>query len=110
MRSKAQTIKAILSDPEKRRAWIIWQLSLKNMTCADLAREQGVTRNAVYAAFTRPYPKMEAIIAKALGMAADKLFPERYTNGVPNRVIGRPKKKNLIEKTSSRARNSGSSL
>lgn len=92
MKNKDNTLKDVLNDPKKRRAWVIWQLSLKGRNLADVARTMGATRQAVYKAFRAPYPKMEQAIADELGMVVATLFPERYTDGIPNRVLGRPKK------------------
>lgn len=93
MSKKDKTLSSILRDPEQRRAWVIYQLSLKDRCLADVGRDLGVTRTAVYRAFDKPYPKMEQAIAKELGMLACDLFPDRYTHGIPNRVMGRPKTK-----------------
>jgi Ner family transcriptional regulator len=92
MNRKTDTLTDILRDPQKRRAWVIWQLSLKGRNLTDIARTMGVTRSSVYRAFVTPYPKMERAIADELGMCVAHLFPDRYTDGIPNRVIGRPKK------------------
>ena len=48
--------------------WIKYQLRRQGYTLTSLGREHGVSRHAVGLALRRPYPKMEAIIAKALGM------------------------------------------
>jgi Ner family transcriptional regulator len=83
----------ILRDLKKRRAWVIYQLSLKGMNLSDIAREHGVVRGAVYHAFNHPYPRMERAIADALGMLVSDLWPERYEGGVSTRrPQGRPKK------------------
>ena len=92
MKKKAPTLYDILSDPEKRRAWIIYQLSLQDKNLSAIAAKAGKGRQTIYKALTHPYPKMEKLIADELGMLACDLFPERYTHGLPNRVMGRPKK------------------
>lgn len=99
------TLPEILRDPKKRRTWVIYQLGLKGMNLSDIARTQGVTRGAVYRCFKVPYPKMEAAVANALGMHIPDLWPERYTNGVPNRRRGRPEKS--VTKSQHSAGNSG---
>lgn len=91
MNAKALTLYDILRDPEKRRAWVIYQLSLQDKTLAGIAEKHGRSRQSLYTAFVKPYPKMEKVIADEVGMLVCDLFPERYTNGIPNRVIGRPK-------------------
>lgn len=86
--------KALLSDPKKRRSWIHYQLMLRGKTAAAIAESSNVTRQCLYQAFRMPYPKMERIIAKALGLAPATLFPERYDqNGLPLRRYGKKSNK-----------------
>lgn len=87
------TLKAIFSDPKRRRAWVIYRVSLQGRSLAHYAREAGVTRTCLYRAFIQPYPRMEKIVADAVGLTPQILFPERYdADGLPNRPMGRPKK------------------
>lgn len=44
-----------------------------------LARKYGVHKSILRAALIRPYPKAEALIARALNTTAPELWPERYT-------------------------------
>lgn len=82
--------KALLSDPKKRRAWIHYQLMLRGKSAAAIAESSNVTRQCLYQAFRAPYPKMERIIAKAIGLSAATLFPERYDEfGLPLRRYGK---------------------
>ena len=84
---------AIESAPHMDSLWIKYQLGRRGYTLTSLGLEHGVSRHAVGLALRRPYPKMEAIIAAALGMDPTELWPERYNRqGKPNRPIGRPKK------------------
>lgn len=88
------SLRAILSDPQKRRGWVIYQLTLQGRSLAAVAREHGVARTGLYKAFVHPYPLMEKRIADALGMTPQALFPERYDElGLPNRRrgVGSPK-------------------
>lgn len=40
--------------------------------------------------FRRPWPKVEQIVAKAIGQRPEVIWPSRYgTDGLPNRVRGR---------------------
>lgn len=85
--------KQLLKDPEKRRAWIIYQVNLQGRSLSDIARTAGVNRQTLYHVFLKPYPRMEAIIADALGLTPAQLWPERYdANGIPNRQRGRRRK------------------
>lgn len=64
-----------------RRAWVIYHLKLKGETLAGLARKAGVNRRQTQKALSRPYPRMEAIIADTLGVKVQDLFPDRYPDG-----------------------------
>ncbi len=85
--------KNIPTDPNKRRAWIKYQLELAGYSLSSLARELGVSRHAPKLALDRPYPRMERAIAEKIGIAPHEIWTERYDeNGLPNRTIGRPRK------------------
>lgn len=93
------TDKNLITDPannyEKRRAWVIYQLKLRGQTLASIARQASpsVTKQQTQKAMSSPYPRMEKLIANALGLKPQELFPERYdAYGLPNRRMGRPKK------------------
>lgn len=74
--------KKLLSDPAnnyaRRRAWVIYHLKLKGESLASLARKAGVNRRQTQKALARSYPRMEAVIADALDIEVQDLFPERY--------------------------------
>lgn len=90
--------KNLLLDPEKRRAWIVYQVSLTGGSLARVAEDAGVNRQTLYGVFQRPYPRMEKLIADALGLTPQALFPDRYNaDGLPNRRRGR-KPKNSTSK------------
>ncbi|HBR97128.1 MAG TPA: hypothetical protein DD979_07095 [Gammaproteobacteria bacterium] len=58
---------------------------------ASIARDADVSRQAVWQALVKPYPRAEKIIAQTLGLTPQILFPERYdSDGLPNRKRGRP--------------------
>ena len=83
----------ILKDESKRRAWIIYQLALQDKSLASIARDAGISRQAIWQALAKPYPRAEKIIADTLELEPHILFPERYdTEGQPNRKRGRPAK------------------
>lgn len=80
-------------DPAKRRAWVKYQLHLQGRSMARIAASAGVERCTLYWVFKRPYPRMEQVIATALDLTPQQLFPERYgPDGLPNRPVGRPRK------------------
>ena len=83
------TTKRLLANPKKRRAWVIYQLLLKGQTLADIARGANVERQTLYHAFDRPYPRMERVLADAIGLTPQQLFAERYdADGLPTRRKG----------------------
>jgi Ner family transcriptional regulator len=49
------------------------------------------TKSALARALHGPYPKAERIIAKAIGVKPETIWPSRYDkSGKPNRPMGRP--------------------
>lgn len=96
--------KHILKDPAKRRAWIIYQVNLQGRSLAQVARDAGVTRVCLYQVFNKTYPRMEKVVADALGMAPAELWPERYdADGLPIYRRGRPANKSITKNTPSSA-------
>lgn len=76
---------------------------------AQVAAEAGVVRTVLYSAFIKPYPRMEKIIAEAIGLTPQVLFPDRYdSDGLPNRRMGRPRKSETKHTSRARKRNSSS--
>lgn len=84
--------KRLIRDPDTRWAWIKYQLQLQGRSLAQVAHDAGVTRQCVYHVGHMTYPRMEKIIADALGMEPKDLFPERYdqATGLPHYRKGRP--------------------
>ena len=109
MRHIDSTTKQLIQDPIKRRAWVKYQIHMQGLTMAKVAAAAGVDRRTLYQVFQKPYPRMEKIVAEALGMTPQVLFPERYdADGLPNRMMGRPKKsatKTVKNNTGRKARN-----
>ncbi len=103
------TTQRIFRDPVKRRAWIIYQLSLQGRSMASLARDLGVARGVPRHAFTHPYPRMERAIAEAVDVPVHLLFPDRYAPDGERLIrMGRPAKsstKSAKNSTQSRAGN-----
>lgn len=56
---------------------VIAQLRRKNLTLAHLARENGCSPQLFYIALERPYPRIEKIIADALHVTVEDIWPER---------------------------------
>lgn len=94
----------LLRDPQRRQAWVVFALKQNGKSIAAIARDNGVTRQTLYSALLRPYPRMEKILADALGATPQKLFPERYdSNGLP--VSRADKSANKKNTTAGRSRN-----
>jgi Ner family transcriptional regulator len=101
-----QSLKEIFSDPSRRRAWVIYRLNLMGKSMAYYAKQAGVTRGCLYAAFKKPYPRMEQVIADAVGLTPQILFPERYNaDGLPVQRRGRPYKYNHDDTEAKNKRN-----
>ena len=80
----------VLATPNVRWAWIQFQLKSSGRSFAGLAREHDVAKETLTKVKTASYPRMERVIAEALGLEATKLFPERYDkHGLPNLYKGR---------------------
>lgn len=81
MKKKSQipeTIEEIIGDPVIRREWIRFQLRIHGSSFSLLAKEIGVSRQAVADVFRHSYPRMERAIAEKLKMKPQTLWPERY--------------------------------
>ncbi|WP_270802938.1 helix-turn-helix domain-containing protein [Aeromonas sp. QDB54] len=75
-------------DLERKREWIKYQLKIRGLSLADIAREHNISRQAVSTALCRPNPRWEHEIASALDMLPFELWPERYDNlGIPLREV-----------------------
>ena len=67
------------TSPKHRAAWLLYQLSIHGSNFASIAKELGVTRQAVRnTALSVPSPKIEHAIAKKIGRKPHDLWPERY--------------------------------
>jgi len=75
-----------LADPDKRWGWVIYQLNLRGKTLVDAARAGQVNPSTLYQVKYRRYPRMERLLAAAVEVPVDKLFPDRYDrHGIPLR-------------------------
>ncbi|MEW6691679.1 MAG: helix-turn-helix domain-containing protein [Pseudomonadota bacterium] len=57
---------------------ILAALKKNGWTIASLSRHVGYTRGALYQALLRKWPKGEAIIAEAIGIQPQTIWPSRY--------------------------------
>lgn len=78
---KKADAKEVPTDAYKRRAWIICELKCEGTSLAKVARSLGVTQQSVNSALFSSSARIEAAVAKALGLEVETLFPERFLNG-----------------------------
>lgn len=69
----------IPTNPTERKAWVIYQLKIRGLSLASIARDEGVVQQAVASALLVPSSHLEAAIARAVEVPVIALFPERYT-------------------------------
>lgn len=80
---------SVPKDAGKRREWIKYQLKIRGLSIAELAREHSASRQAVSTALVRSNPRWEHVIAEALDTTPNTLWPERYD---PETLIPIPRK------------------
>lgn len=68
----------IPKNPVERRAWVIYQLRCRGSSLSQIARQEGVSQQAVSNALMTPSYRLEIAIANAIGVTVEALFPERY--------------------------------
>ena len=72
------------NDPKKttqvdmHRADIVAALRKKGWSLRELSRQNGLSAGTLKAALDRPYRKAEGIIAAAIEMTPETIWPERY--------------------------------
>lgn len=57
---------------------IIYALHKKGITLANLSRQNGLNSRTLNNALERRYPKGERIIAEAIGVSPEEIWPSRY--------------------------------
>lgn len=73
------TIQRVKKVPcDWHQAYISAALKVKGTNLSALAAENGYSRNGLRNALYRPYPKAEKIIAKAIGVEPEEIWPSRY--------------------------------
>lgn len=60
------------------RADVVAALKKSGWSLRELARQAGLGETTLYTALDRPYPRAECIIADALGMMPEDIWPQRY--------------------------------
>lgn len=73
-------------------AEVVAALRVKGYSLRQLAILNGYGNpNSLTKALRTPYPLAEALIAEALGVKPESIWPSRYEAGVPNRGRGGPR-------------------
>ena len=62
------------------RVDIVYALKKKGTTLAELSRQAGLNSRTLNNALDRRYPKGERIIAEAIGVNPEVIWPSRYAN------------------------------
>ncbi|EEE7083302.1 transcriptional regulator [Salmonella enterica subsp. enterica serovar Pensacola] len=83
--SQKRRTKGTLQD--WHRADIVAALRKRGISLAQLSRDQGLASRTLNNAFERHYPKAESIIAQALDMIPEQLWPSRYAGKSLKRTL-----------------------
>ncbi|MFE4110609.1 helix-turn-helix domain-containing protein [Kosakonia sp. YIM B13611] len=71
-----------MNTDQERKGWhpadIIAALHKRNTSLAAVSRAAGLSSSTLANALTRPWPKGEQLIADAIGVAANEIWPSRY--------------------------------
>ena len=86
--------RVMLSTPVKvprqmkaRAQWIKDRMAERGISFAEIARREGLHRGTPQMVLVKPYPRMERLLGKLLGIDPAVLWPERYEDGYhPNGV------------------------
>lgn len=62
----------------RHRADIIADLKKRKTSLAEIGRRHGLAPSTVKNALDKPYPRCEALIAEALDLTPQDIWPERY--------------------------------
>ncbi|QSV17517.1 helix-turn-helix domain-containing protein [Photobacterium ganghwense] len=78
MTEENKKIEAVPQQEEERKAWILYQLKIRQLTLAELARRNKVSRQVLSKALTAHSPRWEKIIAEAIDYKPEDVWPERF--------------------------------
>ncbi len=84
---------ASMQETDWHKADILAALKKKKISMAGLSREHGLSDGTLLNALNRDWPRGELIIANAIGVSPQEIWPSRYyeKDGSPkNRVIRKP--------------------
>ncbi|MCP2041439.1 Ner family transcriptional regulator [Neisseria sp. HSC-16F19] len=77
MKKITATVQPVVPE-DWHRADIIAALKKAGWSVRSLAAEVKVHPTTLYGALVRPYPKSERVIAQALGLKPEDIWPQRY--------------------------------
>ncbi|EKQ5431237.1 helix-turn-helix domain-containing protein [Salmonella enterica] len=60
------------------RSYIVAELHKRGLSLAELGRRNGLSAHTLKNALDKPYPRAESIIAEAIDLSPEKIWPERY--------------------------------
>lgn len=69
---------ALKNRSNMHRADIIAELKKRGLSLAELGRRNGLSVHTLKNALDKPYPRAESIIAKAIELTPEKIWPGRY--------------------------------
>ncbi len=72
--------KSLKEGSDWHRADIVAALKKRGISVRQLSRESGLGENTLANALRSPWPKGERIIANAIGMKPEDIWPSRYTS------------------------------
>lgn len=81
------------SHQDWHQADIIAALRKKGTSLAAVSREAGLCSNTLANALSRPWPKGEWLIAEAIGVAPDEIWPSRYYSSQGERIDRQAKRR-----------------
>jgi len=79
------------------RADIIAALKKRGLTLSGLSRQSGLSSTTLSNTLVRPWTKGEMLIAQALNMKAEQIWPSRYRDRVNNKPIQRHLRNKLAD-------------
>jgi Ner family transcriptional regulator len=87
-------------------AYIVYQLRLKGLSFRRLARLNGYAQGSATLVNRIAWPKMESLVARAIGVPPQQIWPSRYNpDGTPKRGLHSRKGRTSDGTDSSSARN-----
>jgi len=86
----------VLRKSDWHSADIIAALRKQGTTLAAVSREAGLSSSTLANALVRPWPKGEIIIAKALGIKPNEIWPSRYFDARTNKPVIRKQRTKTV--------------